>query len=213
MGTRTQLETLIADSFSRTDLSTQITAAVDTAIYVYEKERFHFNEAYKVTATLSTSAATIPLSSISPPMLTIDNVRVVDSAGNVFPLYKRDRDWIMACQDGATGTTSIPLEFCVYNNQLMFDSYSDANYTILVDGIKSLGSSATNSHSMSSSTTWFSEAKQLIFHRARREVLANKVKDWEAATVAKAQEDDAYNELKARVNALQTTGFIAPTQY
>ena len=211
MTTRTNIEAQIADDFARTDLSNQITNAVDAAIRAYRFERLGFNEAYRVTATASISLATLDLTSLSVRFRKIDRLRLLRDAGDYLDLYRRDYDWIMSRQDDRT--VSMPLEYALYNNTIHFDSLADQSYTILIDGVKELGTGTTASFSAGDTSAWFNDARELIRHRAKREVYAHVLKDMELAAAAAAAEKEAYGVLKSELGEIASTGFIRPTEF
>jgi hypothetical protein len=210
MTTRATIEAQIADDLARSDLTSQISSAVDTAIRSYRFERLGFNEAYKVTATLSTSADTMLLSSISVRLRKLDRVRIVRAAGDYLDLYHRDYDWIMSRQD--VRVVCQPIEYAVYNSAIHFDSMADQNYSLLFDGLKELGN-ASASYSANDTSAWFTDARELIRHRAKREVYANVLKDMELAAAAGAAEKEALRILKAEHGEQISTGFIRPTEF
>ena len=211
MATRSDIEAQIADDLARSDLSSQIGRAVDAAIRAYRFERLGFNEAYRVTATLSVSTAFIALTSISSRFRKIDRVRLLRNSADYIDLYHRDYDWIMSRQDAYA--LSQPGEFTVYNNSLHFDSFADQTYTLVIDGIKELATGTTASYSAGDATAWFNDARELVRHRAKREVYAHVLKDMELASAAAAAEKDAYDILKAENNVVETTGGIRPTEF
>jgi len=212
MATRTQLEETIADDLARTDLSGQIMRAVDTAIRAYRATRLPFNERYRVTASLSSGAATIALSAVSYRFRNIDRVRLVRTAADYLDLYRRDYNWIMSRQDIVTSTQ--PAEWCVYNDVIHFDSNADTNYGILIDGVVDLADSTTSlSYSVSSEAAWFNDGRELIRHRAKRELYAYTLKDMELAALSKGAEEDALNTLKSDAFSLQSTGQVRPTDF
>lgn len=208
--TRSDIEAQIADDLARSDLTSQITAAVNTAIRSYRFERLGFNEAYKVTATLSTSADVIALSALSVRFRKFDRIRLVRTAGDYLDLYHRDYDWIMSRQD--VRVTCQPAEYAVYNSTIHFDSLSDQDYTLLLDGIKELGN-ASASYSANDTSAWFNDAAELIRHRAKRELYANVLKDMELAAAAAASEREALRIIKAEMGEERSTGFIRPTEF
>ena len=211
MATRSDIEAQIADDLARSDLSSQIGRAVDAAIRAYRFERLGFNEAYRVTATLSVSTAFIALTAISSRFRKIDRVRLLRNSADYIDLYHRDYDWIMSRQDAYA--LSQPGEFTVYNNSLHFDSFADQTYTLVIDGIKELATGTTASYSAGDATAWFNDARELVRHRAKREVYAHVLKDMELASAAAAAEKDAYDILKAENNVVETTGGIRPTEF
>ncbi len=210
MATRSDIEAQIADDLARSDLTGQITAAVNTAIRAYRFERLGFNEAYRVTATASISADFLALTDIPVRFRRIDRLRLVRSAGDYLDLYRRDYDWIMSRQD--VRVVCQPAEYAVYNSTIHFDSMADQTYVLLLDGIKELGN-ASSSYSAQDASAWFNDARELIRHRAKRELYANVLKDMELAAAASASEKDALNTLKAELGEQNGTGFIRPTEF
>lgn len=210
MTTRSDIEAQIADDLARSDLTSQITAAVNTAIRSYRFERLGFNEAYRVTATLSTSADTMALTGLSVRLRKIDRLRIVRAAGDYLDLYHRDYDWIMSRQD--VRVLCQPAEYAIYNNAIHFDSMADQNYTLYLDGIKELGNTSA-SYSAADASAWFNDARELIRHRAKRELYANVLKDMELAAVAGAAEKEALNTIRSELTQQISTGFIRPTEF
>ena len=211
MTTRSDIEAQIADDLARSDLTTQISNAVNAAIRAYRFERLGFNEAYRVTATASVSANYLALSDVSVRFRKIDRIRLLRDAGDYLDLYRRDYDWIMSRQDDRT--TSMPIEYAVYNNTIHFDTIADQTYTLAIDGVKELGTGTTASFSAGDASAWFNEARELVRHRAKREVYAHVLKDMELASAAGAAEKDAYNTLKSELDQVASTGFIRPTEF
>ena len=149
------------------------------------------------------------LTSLSVRFRRIDRLRLRRSASDDMDLYKRDYDWIMSRQD--VRIAAMPLEYAVYNNTLQFDSMADQNYTLILDGIKDLGVSATST--ASDASAWFNEARELIRHRAKRDLYAFTIKDTDLAAVAGEAERDALRTIKAELEAQNGTGFIRPTEF
>lgn len=211
MATRSDVEAQIADDLARSDLSGQITAAVNTSIRAYRFHRLGFNEAYRVTATASISADFLALSDISVRFRKIDRIRIVRSAGDYLDLYHRDYDWIMSRQD--VRVLCQPIEYAIYNNTIHFDSMADQSYTLLIDGIKELGNAASATFSNGDASAWFNDGRELVRHRAKREIYANVLKDMELAAAAGASEKDALNTIKGEHGEQNGTGFIRPTEF
>jgi len=211
MASRSDIEAQIADDLARSDLSTQITRAVDAAIRAYRFHRLGFNEAYRVTATASVSVDFLALSDISVRFRKIDRLRLLRNANDYLDLYHRDYEWIMSRQD--VQAITMPLEYAIYNNYIHFDSIADQTYTLFIDGIKELGTGSTASFSAGDASQWFNDARELIRHRAKREIYAHVLKDMELASASKAAEDDAYNTLKAESGVQISTGFVRPTEF
>lgn len=211
MTTRSDIEAQIADDLARSDLTTQISNAVNAAIRAYRFERLGFNEAYRVTATASISANYLALSDLSVRFRKVDRIRLLRDSGDYLDLYRRDYDWIMSRQDDRV--LSMPIEYAVYNNTIHFDTIADDTYTLAIDGVKELGTGTTASFSAGDASAWFNEARELVRHRAKREVYAHVLKDMELASAAAAAEKDAFNVLKSELDQVASTGFIRPTEF
>lgn len=201
----------IEDDLDRNDLNNQVTRAVDYAIEHYAKDRFWFNEAINQSVSLTVSIAELALSDLPVRFLEIDRLRIKLSSNTYLDMYHRDYDWIMARQD--TNLVAQPIEYAIYNEKLQFDSYSDTSYTLVIDGIKSLGNTASDSYSSADATAWFNEGRDLIRSAAKRDVYTHVIKDFEMATAMRAVEDMEYNRLKGRTNRLKSSGAVRPTEF
>lgn len=209
--TRYQLEVQIADDLARGDLTSQITDAVNTAIRSYRFERLGFNEKYRATATLSSSANVIALSDITPRFRKIDRIRMKRNANDYFEMGKKDYEWLMDLQDIEVAT--LPTEYCLYSNRIYFDCKADQDYEILIDGIYEVTDNASLSYSVSDTSAWFNDAKELIRHRAKRELYAHVIKDFELAASSASAEQEALRILKGESNEERATGRIHPTWF
>ena len=141
----------------------------------------------------------------------MDRLRIKLSSNTFLDMYHRDYDWIMSRQD--TNLTAQPVEFTIYNEKFQFDSYSDSIYLLTIDGIKSLGSTATDSYSIASAVAWFNEGRELVRAAAKRDLYTHVVKDFEFAVAMKQVEEDEYRRLKGRTNRLKSSGAVRPTEF
>ena len=211
MATKSDLSSQIEDDLDRTDLTSQVNSAIDYAIDYYAKDRFWFNESVNQSVSLTSSIAELALSDLPQTFMEIDRLRLKLSSTLLLDLYHRDYDWIMSRQD--TNLIGQPVEYCIYNEKLQFDSYADTSYTLIIDGIRSLGNSASNTYTSADATAWFNDAKELIRVAAKRNLYANVIKDFDMATAMKTIEDMEYNRLKGRTNRLKSTGAVRPTVF
>lgn len=209
--TRAQVEAKIADDLERSDLTMQITDAVDTAIRFYENERFRFNTNYQATVTLSSSANYIALTALPYRYLDFDRVRVVHDANNSFELMKRDYYWITARQD--IEIFAEPQEYAVYAEKMLFDSGDSQATTIVIDGLVSLGNTASNSYSSSDTSAWFNDAYNLVRAYAKHDLYLHVIKDTELAGLMQITANKAFDMLKGKVNTIATTGQMRPTDF
>lgn len=209
--TRTIVEAEIADDLQRNDLAVQITKAVDTAIRAYEGKRFDFNEIDEISVTLSSSVAFIARTALPVRFTKVDTVRVLRN-----PTFKQKLDkktYIHIKEQQETITYGAPYEYCIYAKKLQFDNYADINYTLILEGIQSLGSAASDSYSTASAVAWFNEGRELIRHRAKREIYMHVLKDANLAAMAKLAEQEALDTLRGDTNELVATNQIEPTDF
>lgn len=212
MATLTTLKSQIADDLQRSDIDSQIETSILNAIRAWEHERFGFNERYAVTATLSTSVDAVALSSLPVRFLEIDRLRIQLGDNRTWDdLYARDYYWIMSRQD--IKQLAQPLEYCVYADRIHFDTLANKNYPMLIDGLQRLGTSS-GSYSASSSDAWFNEARDLIRARAKIDLYLHVIRGGQdQANQMAAAEQQAYKFLKGRVNQLQSSGRVRPSEW
>lgn len=206
MSTRYVLEQQIADDLDRVDLTTQVSRAVETAIRMHEHDRYWFNTVYAVTATLSSSTAFIPFTELPRRFLEIDRIRLVRNTSYYYEMIQRDRDWLFDRQDVIVYTE--PSEFTVYADSLQFDNYANQSWPLLVDGLVSLGNTASNTYSISSSVAWFGEARDMIRASAKKDLLMHVIKDPEQAVAMGVFETGVKNILKSKANQRAASGRV-----
>ena len=212
MATKADLAAKIADDLARSDLSTQITDAIDYSVKRYERERFWFNDQDNISVSLTSSISQLALSDLPVKMFQIDRVRVVLASNTLLDLYPRDRNWIAARQD--INLLSMPVEYCVYDEALQFDSIADQSYTLVLDGVVGLGNTvASNSYSNASAAVWFNEARDMIRADAKRDLYTHVIKDFEFARTMNETAVYEYNQLKGRTTRIRKTGQVRPTRF
>lgn len=211
MNTRYQLEQQIIDDIDRADINTQVSRAVDTAIRFHEHDRYWFNQVYQSTATLSSSTAFIDMSALTYRFLEFDRIRLRRNTTYYCDLIMRDRAWLMDRQDVIVYTE--PLEYAVYGDKLQFDSYADQSYTLLIDGLISLGSTASNSFSTSSSVAWFGDARDMIRAAAKKDLFLHVIKDPEQAVAMGIVEKGVKDILKSKASQRVNTGRLRADEW
>ena len=211
MSTLSDLKARIADDLDRSDLSSQIAAAVRDAIEYYESERFSFNEVHSQTGTFSTSVDAIPLTSLPFYPLKIDRIRAQYSGStNLTDLWPVNYEALLESQDAKA--VCRPLEFCVYAEKLLLDSLPDDDYTFVMDGVKRLASGSTNSYAADSSVAWFNEAEPLIRARVKADLYTNLLKDEKQAAIQNGVEAREFRRLKQKMNT-RNSGRFTPTTF
>lgn len=207
MTTLADMRAQIEDDLARGDLTTQVLTAMKTAVRAYETDRFFFNELYQWTATLSTSAASLDLDTLSVRWMKIDRIRRLLSSNNYIDLIPRDYAYIMASQD--TSLLTLPSDYCIYANQLQFDCRASADITLVFDGIRRVSSASASDDA----TVWFGDGADLIRARAKKDLYLHVIKDKDAAEIQDGAERIAYSYLKGRTNQLLSSGTIRATEF
>ena len=211
MATKEDLKNIIEDDLQRTDISTQVYRAIDYAIDFYKDERFDFNTFYSSTVSLTVSAAFLPLTALSVRPLIIDRLRLNMAANYFVDVQPRDFDWIMARQD--VHHIAMPVEYCIFNQALQFDTYADDSYTLVLDGVKSLGNTTSDSYTTADATAWFNAGKELIRSKAKENLYLHVLKDMQQAQVMAEVTRMAFKNLKGKDTRQRSTGFIRPTDF
>lgn len=208
MATRASLAATIADDLDRSDLTTQIDAAISDAVARYESERFVFNEAQNITHTFSSSVDVVLMTELPVYFVKIDRFRMrYAGSQNLSDLIPRDYQWLMDGQDAKA--LCRPLEYCIYANALNFDSLPDQSYVGIIDGVRRLASATSTA---SDAGAWFNDARNLIRARAKVDLNINVIRDAEEAVRMQAVEDREYRMLKQKLNT-RASGRVRPTEF
>lgn len=202
MSTRGDLKNEIIDDLSRTDMTSAASSAITSAIKHYEKERWYFLEA-TTDLTTSSSAAyyTLPSDLLDPDsmMLWISSQKQ--------PIY--EVPYLEMDRRDSGKDFGYPSEWAMYKDQIRFYPVPDDTYTITVSYHKTLNTSVSDS----ASNAWTNVAKDLIRHRAVKEICLSKIKDMEGGQVANSQEKEEYDRIKLFNLNRQATHKIRKTDW
>ena len=207
MSTYGTLQDRIADELARTDLTTQIQYAVKDAVKHYQGTKFWFNQVYRTTATLSTSAATLALSAFAYPPLQIDMLRIADSSHEYVALSAPYAD-VASQLDAVNDTVARPAQYAIYGETILFNAFAQSNYAVVIDGLRKYDElSAT-----ADTNVWTTDAERLIRAAAKREIYQHVIMDNDRAQAMAAIEKHEFDALKAK-GAIRASGRIKPTQF
>lgn len=211
MTTYGAMQDRIADELDRTDLTTQIQKAIQTAIEKYERKRFYFNEARSLTFTtvdgqeFYTSADATDI----PNLLFIDNVKLTISASDKIDLDRADYSELEYLSTNSTTDEGQPTCYAYYAKQLRLYPIPDAAYAVRVSGVFALSDlSAT-----ADTNAWMTDAEALIRSRAKREIFTHVIRDVEGAQAMAQAEAEELQSLNQATNARSSTGTILPTEF
>jgi len=210
MATYTTLRSQIDDDLAGRATTAQIDAAILEAIRHYEGERFVFNETVNQSVTLTVSVAFLAFSALPARFIEIDRLRLVQGSGTYDDLEHRDYSYLMYWQDARA--VAQPIEYALFADTIQFDAIANQSYTLILDGLVSLGNAASNSFSASDAGAWFNAGRELIRARSKWSLYANILKDASLAATYGETERQAYQRLKAKATQ-RGSGYLRPTQF
>ena len=199
---------IIRELNNRTDLTTEIAAAINSAIVHYQRKKFWFSEESVSTATVANQAyITVP-----SDFGYIDGVTVIYSSGS-YPTPIIKRDWLTMQELYVNSNTILgpPTDWSYYQNRIWFWPEPNAVYTVTIwQNFKNSAPSAD----ADTSTNWTNEAEELTRSRAIADIRCNVIKAKDAllefAQVAglgffSAREKIAYDSLHGETIDRQST--------
>jgi hypothetical protein len=203
MATLGTMKTRIADEIARSDLTSQIAAAILSAIEFYDRRRFWFNE---TEATFNTVAGTDAYTSATATFLSTlieDDSMTVTVSDSKEPMHKisfaeMQRYRIDNVQSGA------PTHYAYYRQRLYLHPVPDAAYPIIVFHTGTLGIPASDG----ASNAWTTEAEELIRLRAKADLFENVIREFGEADRLRAREQEALQSLIRFTNGRTATGFV-----
>lgn len=197
----TTLKATIASELSRTDLTTEIAAAISTAIAQYRSKRFEFNE---LSASFNTVADQESYTSGDTGFPTdlgqIDSIRVTVD-GNRYLLEPLAFEELQA-RSITTTYTGAPTAFAWYGQKLYLNPIPDAVYATLVSYQRRKAAPANDADT---SSVWTNEAEALIRHCAKKLIRRDKMKD-PAYVLCQEAENEALAVLMGESLQLQDDG-------
>lgn len=187
------MQSRIADDLLRSDLTTQIKQAIQTAIQAYERIPLYFNQLREEAAFYTAQGQEFYTSSDSPlipSMVTVEKVTVTVS-GNRYSMNPRTPQYL---EDTSVNPIVFgqPVDYSYFAETFRFYPIPDNAYPIALTGIKRLFTlqNATDTNA------WTSDAELLIRSRAKFELATHVLRDTDLATLMKAAELDALSDLK-----------------
>lgn len=209
MTTFLNLRNAVVADLRRSDLTTEVNAAINAAVTDYAATRFWFNDTR--TITFSTVAGqefygAADLASI-PRIVKIDSIVVTDG-GTRYPTTRTSNDEIEELAD-VTANSSRPWLYAYIDSDIRFYPIPNAAYPVRVTGFVrpvALSSDAD--------TNGFTEnAFDLIRYSAARRVFASPVRNMEQAGAMGALEREQLARLKDETALRLGSGAVAPMCY
>jgi hypothetical protein len=206
MTTLTAMKTRIAQEVRRkayADVGTVFAQAIDdainTAIFAYQDERFHFNERRDVTFPTVADQEFYDSDDLAAigNLVKIDYVKLIVGT-TVFNLTP---DFPAEIEGAASDSTSTgqPSWFVYYGRQLRFYPIPADVWTIRLAGLFKLAAPATDGEA---GNFWMTDAERLIRSRAKYELALHVLRDTELAQTMASAVTEALDQLKRWTNKL-----------
>lgn len=205
------MKTRIADELDRSDLTSQIAKAIQSAIAHYERRHFYFNES---SFTFSTVAGQETYTSAAAAAIgTAAEIQRLNGSfySTRTPLFKRaweDLDDV----SGQTTSYAQPEDWAYRAYAIRLYPIPDRSYVITGYHVARYSALSADGDS----NVWTNEAEELIRTRAKIDLMANVIRGPEMAEeimFLRAQERDALTALTMEATSRQATGFIKPTVF
>lgn len=200
----------IADELARTDLTTQIPKAIQSAIRHYERRAFYFNEVRK---TLSTSDGDFDYTTAEFSFL--DKLAEIHTAKitvgtNQYHLMEMDWTTFDALRSSTT-TEGDPTVFSYYGQVFYVYPTPNTARDIVISGVEKLPAASLSA--TTDTNYWMTDGEELIRSRATRKLYSEVIKDQENAAYWAQCEAEALLALMGETEARQMTGLPKPSEF
>lgn len=205
MTTLATMRTRIGSEIRRPGLTSQIDAAIATAIGAYQSERWLFNERRNVTfSTVASQEFYTSSDHASIPLLVKLDYAKVYVGNTAYDLEPSDPSTMEGLSDSATNTGQ-PGEYVYYGESLRLYPVPDAVYTIRLAGVFVVAAPASDGEA---SNPWMTTGERLIRSRAKLELALHVLFDQGMATAMGEATAEAWADLKRRSNTMTGSGRI-----
>lgn len=208
MSTLGAMQDRIADELARTDLTSQITKAIQSAIRYYERQAFYFNE--KIS-TLSTSDGAEYYSSADfafiPNMIEIYSARLTRST-TYYTLMEKPFSYIDAIQSNSAYKAD-PTLFAYFAQKLRFYPVPDAARDVVFAYIEK----ATSLSASTDTNYWMTDGEELIRARATADLYGDVIKDFDQENRWRNKEALALLGLRGETDSRVMTGTPVPSDF
>lgn len=206
MSTLSEMRARIADDLDRSDLSTQIDKAINRAIRHYAYKTFWFTQTTGTFVTVANKKSYGISDGLPSDIKEIDyaKIRINDTD---YELTKRTYAYIE--QVDPSIYTGDPDDYAWYAEKMHLYPVPDSSYNVTV----SYSRSYTEMTSDAATNDFTTEAEELIESRVRWWIYSRVIKDYEAANIAKANENEARLVLEAETERLTTSQRLKPINF
>jgi hypothetical protein len=212
MATYGDMQARIAREIHRSDLTSDIQAAIKSAIDFYSSQRFHWNEKRWTLTTIAGAkyygTSTPAPGTLPSDIMEIDSITVTANS-RIYQLDSRSYTDMDAIDAGTTPLAGYPRLWSWYADQIRLYPTPNQAYVLTISGqytYPALSASTDES-------PWTNQAEELIRCRAKRDLYAHVLMDDEQAIRMDGLEARALRSLKAQTNKLVSSGRISATRF
>ena len=212
MTTLAIMKARITREIRRSNITTQIAEAIETAIAAYEHERFAFNETRAFTFSTVASQEFYTSADDADIGLIIKFDYVYCLIGDQpYELQPMRPDELERLSHNGTQTGQ-PRAYCYYADAIRLYPVPPAVYTIRVGCVKKVAAPASDAEA---NNPWMTPAERLIRSRAKLELAMHVTHDKETAKTMADGTAEAMDQLKSRTNTLtpQGGGIVEPVAF
>ena len=211
MTTLATLKSAIADDLARSDLTTQIAAAISQAIDDYKSERLFWNETRDETFTTVAAQSTYDVDDDAaiPLFLTIDAMWIEDSDSRRYALSPCDPIAMEGMLD-SSAASGRPYAYSYFNQSFRFYPIPDAVFTV-----RPMGQIEVTAPSSDAETgnLWMTKAFELLRCAAKALLFIHTIKDPEQALAMELVAQRQLAKLRRETGARTATGTIVSTLF
>lgn len=190
------MQARIAGELFRTDLTSQIASAIQSAIAATEKKRFSFSEERVTTETVKDQE----FYDQPDDMIEEDSI-LINISGTDYDLVSKSYKWIEENRVSNT-YTGYPQIYAKYQKKFRLYPIPNGAYTMTVSYVKKLATLAASADT----NDWMVEGERVIRFLAKKDIFLNVIRDTTQALIAEKQYDDALKDLDALARNLVGTG-------
>lgn len=229
MSTLAIMKARIASELARNNLTSQIADAISTAISVYQKDRFRFNEAIPLApVTFNTipgqpyysgALPSAPLVSVLPTMKKIDYLNI--TIGNTVQYLDREEPETIRLLNFANTQSGQPLSYAVEGETIMLYPTPSEVWPILFGGVFAYPAPADDAET---GNRWMLDGELLIRSRAKFEIATHVTRNKQMADDMSPEKPPAgkptghatwraWSDLRSEASRFVTRGRVRGTQF
>jgi hypothetical protein len=212
MTTYADMKTRIARELHRSDLSSDIALAIQSAISHYATKRFSFSEKQETVQTIA-GQRYYGTTTESPGTLPTDIVEIDTISTTVNNrTYKLDQtsfEHLDSIDSGVTPLTGYPRLWAWYAGKIRVYPSPNDEYDLKISYHCNVAAPTADADT----TAWMTTAEELIRNRAKKDLCLSVTHDDARAMACAAMEKDAFNALKTAANKLISSNTLRSTKF